>query len=343
MRIESSVTAISWIPSRMISGLPALPFSRGVAHYDQPPPDRLEGPAIADRIEQLRAGDRFRIANHLAGWVDVDGDEIIGWGQHGGGVHGTTRVRLGVSWTVGAVGFADLRPEPEVGDGWVRFRQSAGGRTGVPAPRHIDHPPFVQIAAPPAWTTLELTVHADGRSESALVGASPFPRHWIYDSRGALVTKSGVVDFDKWYRQTGTTRSPWGDDDMSVLIAAAESPIERRLGDDVMGGLVAPSIRVIKEGDLLMRQGEPGRHVALLLDGVAMVVVDGEELVELGPGAVIGERAWLESGPRTATVAAVTDCTVATVDVDRLDLSALVELRTQHRREHDRGVLGPRR
>jgi hypothetical protein len=198
----------------------------------------------------------------------------------------------------------------------------------------------VQIAAPPAWTTLELTIHVDGRSESALIGASPFPRHWIYDRLGALVAKSGVVDFDHWYRQTETTRSPWGDENTSVLIAAAESAIERRLGDDVMRGLVAPSIRVIKTGDLLMRQGEPGRHVALLLDGIAMVLVDGQELVELGPGAVIGERAWLESGPRTATVAAVTDCTVATVDIDRLDPSALAELRTQHRREHDRGVLG---
>ena len=37
MRIESSVTAISWIPSDAIEGMPTLPFKLGVARYDAPP------------------------------------------------------------------------------------------------------------------------------------------------------------------------------------------------------------------------------------------------------------------------------------------------------------------
>ena len=41
MRIEGSVTAISWIPSEAIEGMPKLPFELGVGHYDEPPPDRL--------------------------------------------------------------------------------------------------------------------------------------------------------------------------------------------------------------------------------------------------------------------------------------------------------------
>jgi len=41
MRVEGSVTAISWIPSEAIQGLPKLPFELGVGHYDEPPPDRL--------------------------------------------------------------------------------------------------------------------------------------------------------------------------------------------------------------------------------------------------------------------------------------------------------------
>ena len=41
MRIESSVTAISWIPSEAISGMPKLPFQIGIGHYDEPPPDQL--------------------------------------------------------------------------------------------------------------------------------------------------------------------------------------------------------------------------------------------------------------------------------------------------------------
>ena len=41
----------------------------------------------------------------------------------------------------------------------------------------------------------------------------------------------------------------------------------------------------------------------LLLNGVLVVEVDGEKLAELGPGAVFGERAVLEGGTRTATLA----------------------------------------
>ena len=42
MRIEKSVTSITWIPSEAISGMPKVPFEMGVAHYDDPPPDKLE-------------------------------------------------------------------------------------------------------------------------------------------------------------------------------------------------------------------------------------------------------------------------------------------------------------
>ena len=52
---------------------------------------------------------------------------------------------------------ADLHAEPEPVDGGLRFLQTAGGRTGVPAPRTVRRPPFVQYHAPIVWTTLELT------------------------------------------------------------------------------------------------------------------------------------------------------------------------------------------
>lgn len=97
-----------------------------------------------------------------------------------------------------AVPLPDLRPEPEVGDGWVKFTQTAGGRTGVPAPRPTRRPPFIQYFAPIAWTTLELTIWADGRHEGRLVGASGFPRHWVYDNNGRLEAKSGLTDLKTW-------------------------------------------------------------------------------------------------------------------------------------------------
>lgn len=78
----------------------------------------------------------------------------------------------------------DLRPEPEVGDGWVRFVQTMGGRTGAPMPRRVGRPPFVQVVAATVWTTLALTIHADGRVEHEVTGVSAFPRHRVYDDAG---------------------------------------------------------------------------------------------------------------------------------------------------------------
>ena len=67
--------------------------------------------------------------------------------------------------------------------------------------------PFVQWQAPLAWTTLSLTLYADGHAEGALVGASRFPRHWVYDHEGNLASKSGLIDFNDWYRKSfGRTR-----------------------------------------------------------------------------------------------------------------------------------------
>ncbi len=69
MRIESSVTSLSWIPSEAVKGMTKLPFEMGMAHYDPPPPDGLAPP---DDLESLRAADRFRFANELRAWIEVD-------------------------------------------------------------------------------------------------------------------------------------------------------------------------------------------------------------------------------------------------------------------------------
>ncbi len=61
MRIHSSVTSISWIPSEAIQGVTKVPFEMGVAHYDDPPPDHI------DSLDALRDADRFRFANELTG------------------------------------------------------------------------------------------------------------------------------------------------------------------------------------------------------------------------------------------------------------------------------------
>jgi len=333
MRITSSVTSVSWIPSEAISGLAKLPFEAGITHYDDPPPDRLDGP---DALEELRVADRFRFANELRAWIEVEDGVIVGHGHAGRGHIGTTRVRVGGRWLYfTAFRLPDLQPEPALGDGWVRFTQTTGGRTGLPAPRRVSHKPFVQYDAPLVWTTLALTLHADGRAEHEVVGASPFPRSWIYDDRGELVGKTGLLDFRHWYRHAFGARTPWGDSDSPALVTTVETALERELSHSIMRSGAKPTVRSVREGRPLVHQGDPGDTVLLLLDGVAAVEVDGEVLAHLGPGAVLGERAALEGGVRTSTVRAATRCRVAAVPSAHLDHDALLELRTGHRREEE--------
>lgn len=328
MRVESRVTSLSWIPSEAVSGPMKNAFTT-ISHYDEPPPAQL------DDLFALRDADRFRFANQLTAWAEFDADRLVDSGSGGGVVMGSSRIGIGpIGTTFAAVALPDLRPEPEVGDGWVRFTQTAGGRAGMPSPRRIPRKPFVRLHAPIVWTTLNLTLHSDGRAEVGLDGASPFPRHWIYGADDELALKAGTTDFQTWFRQEGTQRTPWGDEDSAVIVTAAESGLERDLSTRIMRGGRRPVVRAVKEGEIVVRQGDAGHTLLLLLDGVLGVEVDGELLPELGPGAVIGERAVLEGGRRTATLTARTEARVAEVPADAIDRRALSHLADSHRREH---------
>ena len=328
MRIESSVTAVSWIPSEAVEGLPKIPFTMGVAHYDDPPPDVIED------LDALREADAFREANELRAFVEVEDGKITGYGHLGRGHLGVTRMKLGPrELSVAAVALPTIQGEPEVGDGWVRFTQTAGGRTGMPAPRRVRGKPFFQINSAIAWTTLALTIKADGSAEHELIGASPFPRHWIYDQEGKLVQKSGMIDFDEWYRESYGKNTPWGDEDSPAFVTEVESALERELSRSIMRDGAASKPSRGDAGETLVEQGAPGDELYLLLDGVLAVQVDGETLAEVGPGSILGERAVVEGGVRTATLRAVTPAKVVAVPAAEIEPSALEELAGGRRRE----------
>jgi hypothetical protein len=329
MRVESSVTSVSWIPSEAVTG-PVLKgtFDSGFTHYDDPPPDAI------DDLEELRDEGRFRFANHLAAWIEVRAGRIVDAGYDGGGLMGATTVRLArLHTTFQPVPLPDIRHEPTRTDTEVRFVQTTGGRTGLPAPRRVNHPPFVQFKAPTVWTTLALTIRADGTSSSEVLGASAFPRHWVYDTDGSLAAKVGLADFKDWYRDAFGKHTPWGERDSDALVTAVESALERQLSTVIMRSGDKPAIRSMKRGATLVQQGDTGTDLFLLLDGVLRVVVDGEPLAELGPGAILGERAVLEGGTRTASLVAATTCRVAVARAEQVDRAALEELARGHRRE----------
>jgi Cyclic nucleotide-binding domain len=328
MRIESSVTSLTWIPSEAIEGMPKLPFELGIAHYDDPPPDRI------DDLNALQRADAFREANELRGWIDVAGGRITDYGYRGRGLIGVTRLKLaGREVSFPAVKYPLLQAEPEVGPDWVRFVQTAGGRMGLPAPRRVRGKPFFQIASASAWTTLSLIIYADGSSKHSLEGASPFPRHWIYDEDGKLVEKSATIDFTTWYRESHGKRTPWGEEDSASFTTAVESELERELSESIMRRGEKARRRKLEPGETLVQQGEEGQDMFLLLDGMLDVEVDGEVVAEVGPGAILGERALLEGGKRTSTLRAATPARVAVVSPEEVDQSALPELARAHRAE----------
>jgi hypothetical protein len=327
-RHESSVTALSWIPPEAIEGLSKVPFELGITHYDLPPPDRIED------LEELRKTDRFREANELRAYVEVEDSRIVGQGYLGGGHIGSTTVRVGpAKIRFPGVHLPDIQREPEVGPRSVRFVQTVGGRMGLPTPRPVPRKPYAQFWPSIAWTTLELSIDVDGTATYSLQGASPFPRHWIYDDDGKLVQKSGLVDFRTWFNDSFGDHTPWGTYDSPAIMSAVESAMERQMSAAIMRGGAKPAIRILQAGEALVTQGEEATEVYLILDGMFLVEVDGAEVAEIGPGAVVGERAAREGGIRTATLRATTRARVAEAWPGLLDPRELDALAETHRRE----------
>jgi Cyclic nucleotide-binding domain len=330
MRIESSVTSLSWIPSEAISGVMRLPFDLGPVHYDDPPPEQISGIA-----EVARSG-AVRFINELRAWIEVEDGKIVAHGQSGKGWMGRTKLGFGSRKLLfPTIPMPDIR-SAEPGRDSVRFVQTTGGRVAMPMPRKLNRPPFVQIIPPVVWTTLAVTVNADGSSAYELLGASPFPRHWIYDAQGKLSHKVATTDFKSWSGDIFGEKTPWGKEDSPAFVTEVETALERELSQQIMRGGAKPQFRKLSKGDTLVQQGDTGSELFLLLDGVLSVEVDGNPVTEVGPGAILGERALIEGGTRTATLKALTPVRVAVAAPDQVSPDALAEVAGGHRREERR-------
>ncbi len=92
-----------------------------------------------------------------------------------------------------------------------------------------------------------------------------------------------------------------------------EVPVPMRLDElrpfahctqDELEFIAARVMRVTAQsGDVLMKEGEIDHEVAVLVDGVVTIEVEGQTVASLGPGEIFGEM--LHDGqPRAATVVA---------------------------------------
>lgn len=69
-------------------------------------------------------------------------------------------------------------------------------------------------------------------------------------------------------------------------------------------------------GEMVLREGDPGDTMFLVMEGTVRIETHGTggvvHLAELGRGACVGEVSVITGAPRTATVTAITNVTVAT-------------------------------
>jgi CRP/FNR family cyclic AMP-dependent transcriptional regulator len=78
---------------------------------------------------------------------------------------------------------------------------------------------------------------------------------------------------------------------------------------------IAKSAKIanVKQGTQIITEGDDGNTMYVILVGTARVSRGGRKLAMVSPGSAFGELALLSKGPRTATVAALSDMEVAII------------------------------
>ncbi|HET7173913.1 MAG TPA: Crp/Fnr family transcriptional regulator [Nocardioidaceae bacterium] len=109
--------------------------------------------------------------------------------------------------------------------------------------------------------------------------------------------------------------------DIDVL---RQAPLFSGLDDEAAAALSASMTACrLRRGDVLFHEGDAGDRLYVVTDGkvkLGRTSSDGREnlLAILGPGQMFGELSLFDPGPRSASVTAVTDCTMQSLSHDEL-------------------------
>ena len=69
----------------------------------------------------------------------------------------------------------------------------------------------------------------------------------------------------------------------------------------------------LEKGEILTKQGDPGKEAFIILSGKATVKRSGKKVATISTVSVVGELSLLDHGPRTATVTCDTECQVLVI------------------------------
>jgi len=118
---------------------------------------------------------------------------------------------------------------------------------------------------------------------------------------GSAVFASGAPG--RMLRPVATEEAPVARDEKLELLRGI--PLFARLDRHHLErlGMLTDEVDV-PAGKVLIRQGDTGDDLMVIVSGQVGVERDGERINQLGPGDFFGEIALIERGPRTATVTA---------------------------------------
>ena len=332
MRVESSVLSVSWIPSEAIKGVNKLPFEMGMAHYDEPPPDVVEDLAGSGTTTASASPTSSRRGPSSTATA------LVASGAGGGGSIGSTTLALGPkAMTFEAVALPDLSPEPEVGEGWVRFRRTAGRTHGRPD---------AAARQPPALRQDRRRRWRGRRWRSRCAPTAPPPASWSGPAPSPATGSTARTAGSRPSRASSTSRR--GSATPSARTRRGATPTRRRSSPRSRrrwsgrsrprscGAGSSPRSARPRRGRPSWPRATRARSCSCSSTGCCGSTWTATPLAELGPGALLGERAVLEGGRRTASLVAVTACKVAVASAADIDREALRELSEGHRREERR-------
>lgn len=80
--------------------------------------------------------------------------------------------------------------------------------------------------------------------------------------------------------------------------------------------LLSSNSRLVKiaAGELIFAQGDRGDVMYVVAEGQAQILIDGKAVETVVAGGTLGEMALIDSGPRSASAIAKTECLLVPLD-----------------------------